>query len=70
MSTQPGEIFRFGDVEHDHVVGDSSCPGCWSATIEGHDCGTPGCLNHDQFGDENANGDYWCYHMGDLCRDN
>lgn len=64
------ETFSFGDVNYDHVIGDRNCVKCW--TFEGpelHECGTEGCLKHNQFGDENADCDYWLYYMGDLCRE-
>jgi hypothetical protein len=62
------ETFSFGDVDYEHVVGDSSCRACWSYEIGPHDCEIEGCLEHDQFGDENWDG-YWLYHLGDLCRE-
>lgn len=60
------ETFRF--VWYDHVVGDVECDGCWSGSPTPHDCGTPGCLRHTEFGDENYDG-FWLYETGDLCRD-
>jgi hypothetical protein len=62
------ETFSFGDESDGHVVGNSGCPSCWSSEIVPHECGTEGCLEHDAWGDEDANGDYWLYHLGDLCR--
>ena len=61
-------VFHFGDVEYNHVVGAEECDACWSHPTP-HECGTEGCLEHSQFGDENADGDYWCYRLGDLCRE-
>jgi len=60
--------FSFGDVEYDHIVADAKCDACWDDPTP-HGCETPGCLEHTQFGDENADCDYWLYHLGDLCRE-
>jgi hypothetical protein len=62
------EVFDFGDLEYDHVVGAEVCEPCWSGYPQQHECGMIGCLLHAQFGDENADCDYWLYEMGDLCR--
>lgn len=62
------EVFHFGDVEDDHIVGDANCGVCWSADAAPHDCGTPGCLEHTQFGDYSSYDSFWLYRVGDLCK--
>lgn len=65
----PGVTFTFGDVVVDHVTGDKNCTECWLDITPPHECGTPGCLEHTEFGDENSDGDYWLFRYGDLCRE-
>jgi hypothetical protein len=62
--------FRFGEDDSDHIVGDPECDACWGQPpLSPHDCETPGCLEHTSWGDENSDGDFWLYRMGDLCRE-
>lgn len=61
------ETFSVGDGDG-HVVGDPDCAACWSSP-KPHDCDSPRCLEHNEWGDENSDGDYWLYHLGDLCRE-
>jgi len=61
--------FHFGDVEYDHVIGDPDCTECWTTPAPSHECDQSGCLEHTQFGDENADCEYWLYRMGDLCKE-
>ena len=53
-----------------HVVGDANCQAGWCGDTTGYPRGcTCGGLVHANFGDENADGDYWlmlkCDHCGD-----
>lgn len=67
MSTQETApvTFTFGNCDDDHTIGDADCTGCWRTPwpCDG-DC--PG-LVHNEFGDENADCDYWLYSRCDVC---
>jgi hypothetical protein len=72
VSTEPTKFafgeFTFGESADVHTVGDRECEGCWRQP-EPHNCEASGCLEHNVFGDENADCDYWLYTLGDLCRE-
>ena len=57
----------------DHEEGDKKCKSCWDTYWEN---GLPSCadsdcsgLIHNEFGDENWDGDYWLYYRCDKCAD-
>ena len=50
-----------------HPSGDADCPRCWTYYPQIHaGCGG---LMHAEFGDENADCDYWLYTKCDICGD-
>lgn len=57
--------FTFGNCDDPHAVGDPACSTCWNGPWP---CGggCPG-LVHTEFGDENADCDYWLYSRCDAC---
>jgi len=48
----------------DHARGDPKCGQCWTLFPEPCKCGG---LIHGQFGDEDADCDYWLYYACDKC---
>jgi hypothetical protein len=65
----PAEPFTLPESDTPHTVGDPDCDACWRPPVLPHECDIPGCLQHNSFGDENYDGDYWLYYRGDLCRE-
>lgn len=50
---------------YEHEIGNPQCAGCWRepSGCENHDGG----ILHNEFGDENLDGDYWLYTKCDVC---
>jgi hypothetical protein len=59
-----GDTFKIDISEH--AVGDKECSGCWGEYPKPCSCGG---LIHAEFGDENADGDYWLMYTCDKCGD-
>lgn len=60
------EYMKLGDPENDHPIGDADCPTCWPNYPRPCARGCPG-LVHAEFGDENADCEYWLYTKCDVC---
>lgn len=65
MDDTPQTFHVSAENAFDHVIGDPACSECWTSPIP---C-TCGGLIHDEFGDENYNGDYWTWRKCDQCGD-
>jgi hypothetical protein len=62
--------FDFGDmIGYEHRIGDLGCDQGWCGSGYPKACEDPACsgLVHANFGDENADGDYWLYTNCDVC---
>lgn len=68
--TEPATFaFDSEGLEIEHTVGDRECTDGWCGSEYPKPCEEPGCsgLVHANFGDENADGDYWVHTKCDVC---
>jgi hypothetical protein len=47
-----------------HTIGDPKCHVCWNGRANPCECGG---LVHNEFGDENYDGDYWLSYLCEKC---
>ena len=66
VNNSPSATFVFGDTDEPHNVGDANCSAGWCGNEFPKPCQCGG-LIHANFGDENANCDYWLYERCDKC---
>lgn len=64
------DTFQVGDIDYQHRIGDPNCREGWCmGGVFPKPCDKKGCdgLVHADFGDENADCDYWLYTKCDKC---
>lgn len=54
------------DGNSEHEIGNAECPDCWSGFPVSCECGG---LVHAEFGDEDADSNYWLHRKCDKCDD-